>query len=148
MAVAGRKLKPEEERRNRHAPSHEWIEVENVPYDGPAPLLPQRWGVDPEEGVKVRLSWPPRTRNWWRVISSMPHCVLWTEADWTYALDVAECHAQFIEMRTNGTELRIREKPLGNTMDARRDLRIRYVEPRPEQTRPAGVTNLDDYRDL
>jgi hypothetical protein len=147
MAVAGRKLKPEEERRNRTAPTHEWTEVERIPYEGDVPLLPQRWGLDPIEGVKVRLQWPARTRQWWRVISSMPHCVLWDEADWSYALDVAEVHARFVE-GANGTELRIREKLLGNTMDARRDLRIRYVDPRPEQTRAAGVTNLDDYRDL
>ena len=60
---------------------------------------------------------------------------------------MVETHARFVE-GANGTELRIREKQLGVTMDARRDLRIRYVEPRPEQTRAAGVTNLDDYRDL
>lgn len=147
MAMVGRKLKPEEERRNRTKPTHEWTEVENVPYDGEAPTLPQRWGLDPDEGVKVRMQWPARTRQWWRVVSSMPHCVLWTEADWHFALDVAEVHARFIE-GSNGTELRIREKILGLTMDARRDLRIRYVDPRPEQTRAAGVTNLDDYRDL
>lgn len=127
--------------------AHDWTEVENVPYSGAVPKLPQRWGIEPLEGVRVRLKWPARTLQWWRVVSRMPHCVLWTEADWQYALDVAEAHARFVE-GTNGTELRIREKMLGNTMDSRRDLRIRYVEPRPEQTRAAGVTNLDDYRDL
>ena len=147
MAVAGRKLKPEEERRNRTAPTHEWTEVENVPYAGPVPPLPQRWGIEPLEGVRIRLKYPARTLQWWAVISRMPHCVLWTRADWQYALDVVETHARFVE-GANGTELRIREKQLGVTMDARRDLRIRYVEPRPEQTRAAGVTNLDDYRDL
>ncbi len=147
MPVAGRKPKPEEERRNRMPAAHDWTEVERVPYEGDVPLLPQRWELDPEEGVKVRLQWPARTRAWWRVISSMPHCVLWTESDWQYALDVAEVHARFVE-GSNGTELRIREKQLGVTMDARRDLRIRYVEARPEQTRTAGVTSLDDYRNL
>lgn len=147
MAVAGRKLKPEEERRNRHAPTHDWTEVESVPYEGDVPTLPQRWGLDPEEGVKVRLQWPARTRAWWAVISRMPHCVLWTEADWQDALDCVEVHARFVE-GSNGTELRIRTKRLGVTLDDRRDLRIRYVEPRPESTAVAGVTNLDDYRDL
>jgi hypothetical protein len=76
----------------------------------------------------------------------MPHCVLWSETDWEYAVDTAQVHAQFStgDMRV-AAELRNREKLLGNTFDARRDLRIRYVDPnRPEE--PAGVTSLDDYR--
>ena len=44
------------------------------------------------------------------------------------------------------TELRNREKVLGTTIDSRRDLRIRYTEP--ASSPPAGVTNLDQYRDL
>ena len=44
------------------------------------------------------------------------------------------------------TELRNREKGLGTTIDSRRDLRIRYTEP--ASSPPAGVTNLDQYRDL
>ena len=148
MAVAGRKAKPEDERRNRMPPTHEWTEVENVPYDGPVPALPQRWRFDEVSLEHVRARYPARTLAWWAVISRMPHCVLWTNADWQYALDVVETHARFVE-GTNGTELRIREKQLGVTMDARRDLRIRYVEPRAELTgRPGEVVNLDDYRDL
>lgn len=147
MAVVGRKPKPAEERRNRTPAQHDWTEVENVPYEGEVPLLPQRWGIDPEEGVKVRLQWPARTRQWWRVISSMPHCVLWTEADWHFALDVAEVHARFIE-GSNGTELRIREKLLGVTMDARRDLRIKYVEPQPEHLATVTPIGIERYADL
>ena len=44
------------------------------------------------------------------------------------------------------TELRNREKVLGTTIDSRRDLRIRYTEP--ASSPPAGVTNLDQYRNL
>ena len=44
------------------------------------------------------------------------------------------------------TELRNREKVLGTAIDSRRDLRIRYTEP--ASSPPAGVTNLDHYRDL
>ncbi len=44
------------------------------------------------------------------------------------------------------TELRNRENVLGTTIDSRRDLRIRYTEP--ASSPPAGVTNLDQYRDL
>ena len=44
------------------------------------------------------------------------------------------------------SELRNREKVLGTTIDSRRDLRSRYTEP--ASSPPAGVTNLDHYRDL
>lgn len=137
MAVAGRKPKPEGQRRNRVAPTHEWTEVENRPYAGPRPKLPRREG-----------GWPARTKRWWETISTMPHCKLWTDADWEFALDTAESHARFMQGEHGGTELRIREKRMGTTLDTRRDLRIRYVDPEPEQAEPAGVVQLDDYRDL
>ena len=143
MAIAGRKPRADRAQLHnpRNRPVHEWVEVVDVPYEGPWPSLPRRAG-----------GWPARTRRWWRVISTMPHCVLWTDADWQYALDVAEAHARYVEGQSSGTELRIREKALGNTMDARRDLRIRYVAP-PDQggrqaQEPAEVVNLDDYRGL
>jgi hypothetical protein len=44
------------------------------------------------------------------------------------------------------TELRNHAKVLGTTIDSRRDVRIRYTEP--GSSPPAGVTNLDQYRDL
>ena len=44
------------------------------------------------------------------------------------------------------SDLRNREKVLGTRIDSRRDLRIRYTEP--ASSPPAGVTNLDHYRDL
>jgi hypothetical protein len=76
----------------------------------------------------------------------MPHASLWTEADWQFALDTAEVAAAFHDGDTKmAVELRQREKILGTTLDARRDLRIRYVEPRPEEER-AGVTAIADYR--
>src|SRR5271165_4681752 len=43
-------------------------------------------------------------------------------------------------------ELRAREKVMATTLDARQGLRIRYTEP--ASSPPAGVTNLDQYRDL
>jgi len=150
MAVAGRKPKPEDQRRNRHAPTHQWTEVPDVPHEG-APALPDRPPfVHPKYGVVLAESWPPATERWWRVISRMPHCVLWTEADWQYAMDTAEVHARWTLGLTGATELRIREKRLGNTLDARRDLRIRYVAPPTEQApgEPGEVVQLDQYRDL
>jgi hypothetical protein len=77
----------------------------------------------------------------------MPHCVVWTQSDWEYAIDTAYVHATFAsgDMRA-ATELRNREKLLGNTFDSRRDLRIRYVNPAEEHEEPAGVASLDEYR--
>jgi hypothetical protein len=100
------------------APTHEWIDVPDVPYTGPHPRLSDR-------------DWHPLTRSWWRVISRMPHCVLWTESDWSFALTTALVADVFYATVSPGAavELRQREKLLGTTLDARRDLRIRYVEP-------------------
>ena len=150
MGLAGRKPKPEDQRRNRNPPVHEWIEIEDVPYHGPAPMLPARYRTieDDSNNHQVRLKWPARTQRWWAVISAMPHCVLWTPADWQFALDVAEIHARFVE-GSNGTELRIREKLLGTTLDARRDLRIRYVPAREEPAeRDEAVPDNVRYLDL
>ena len=79
----------------------------------------------------------------------MPHCTLWGPAEWDFALDAIELAAQFHEGDTRvATELRNREKVLGTTGDFRRDLRIRYVDPKAEVSTGENVTSLDDYRDL
>lgn len=137
MPVAGRKPKPEGQKRNRHAPTHDWTEVPNVPFEG-GPDLPDR-----------EAGWPAMTLRWWKVVRSMPHAVLWTESDWGFAFDTAlvaaKLHAGDVRV---ATELRNREKVLGTTVDFRRDLRIRYVDQVEETSEgDAGVTKLDDYRD-
>lgn len=138
VPVAGRKPKPPGQAVNRNKPTYDWIEVANVPYSGPKPRLPRRRG-----------GWPERTKRKWAVWSSMPHCILWSEAEWDYALDALELAAQFHDGDSRqAPELRQREKVLGTTGDYRRDLRIRYVEPKPDAEVPAEVTQLDDYRDL
>ena len=124
MVASGRKPKPEDQRRNRNQPMIDWVQVVDVPYEGPVPS-------------PGRL--PAQTRRWWAVVSRMPHCVLWDEADWQFAIATALTHAAFV--RSNGapsyaSELRRREVLLGLTWDARRDLRIRYVSP-PEVTEDA-----------
>lgn len=138
MPVVGRKPKPEGQKRNRVKPTYEWTEVADVPF-GDGPKLPARW-LDGR-------AWPARTKRWWAVISTMPHCVVWTPTDWEYALDTAFVHAQFAsgDMRM-ATELRNREKLLGNTFDSRRDLRIRYVTPADDREETASVASLDEYR--
>lgn len=139
MPVTGRKPKPDGQKRNRVKPVHDWTEVIDVPFDA-GPPLPSR---QPD-----RKAWPAATKRWWEVLASMPHCVLWSDSDWQFASDTAFIAAAFHrgEVR-HGGELRQREKILGMTADARRDLRIRYVDQvdEPEQE-AAGVTDLAAYR--
>jgi hypothetical protein len=74
---AGRKPKPEDQRRHQHLAAHDWVAVVDQPYEGHMP--------DP--GVL-----PERTRELWDVVSRMPHCVLWTAADRQFAVDTAHVH--------------------------------------------------------
>src|SRR6185503_20067708 len=131
MPVTGRKPKPEADRRGRAKPIHDWIEVPNRPFDGEAPK-PGRV--------------PAATTRWWHAVSTMPHCILWQESDWQFALDTAVVHAMFVRKGLGwaATELRNREKILGTTVDARRDLRIRYVDDAPGDDDEGGPVNIDD----
>lgn len=63
-------------------------------------------------------------------------------------MDTAALKAKFHTDGGTGlaTECRNREKVMGTTVDYRRDLRIRYVEPKPVEL--AAVTAIDEYRDL
>lgn len=166
MAVTGRKpIEDRSQARNRMPPSPgtEWRDVEDVPYIGRP--LPDRdisqHAADcplPRELIESGVGWPVSTQRWWTAVSTMPHCVLWTEADWQIAYAAAEAHARFAEGWkgcASGAELRQREKQLGMTHDHRRDLRIRYVPAKTARRRaagaedlPADVTKLDDYRGL
>jgi hypothetical protein len=93
-----------------------------------------------------------RTRDWWEAVSTMPHCRLWTKSDWAFALDTAMVHASSVYGSvTAASELRQREKILGTTLDARRDLRIRYSEGEfsnqpATTTAPAPVAHIADRR--
>lgn len=137
MPVAGRKPKPDGQKRNRVKPTYEWVDVPNVPFDG-APKLPKR-----PDGK----SWPAATKRWWMAVSSMPHCVLWSESDWQFAVDTAYLVAVFHDGKVSlGGEIRQREKVLGTTADARRDLRIRYVGDADPVVEEGNVSSLDDYR--
>lgn len=144
VPVTGRKPKPEGQKRNRVQSPIDWAVVPNTPHAG-GPRLPRR-----EQG------WPTATKRWWTAVSTMPHCRLWSESDWAFALDTAIVAAAFHsgDMRA-AAELRQREKVLGTTLDARRDLRIRYVDPgapAPAEDEDQGeeavprVASLDDYR--
>lgn len=117
--------------RRRNKPSHDWTEIDAVPFVG-APALTGR----PSKAV-IR---------WWKAISTMPHCVLWDESDWQFAMDTALIAKAFYRGNIKAaTELRQREKIMGTTVDSRRDLRIRYVEPAEVVDNPS-VSVMADYR--
>jgi hypothetical protein len=89
------------------------------------------------------------TRKWWTVLTRMPHCTLWSESDWQYAVETSLVADMFFYGDRNAaTELARREKVLGTTVDSRRDLRIRYVEKKVESDIAAEVTHINDYRTL
>ena len=147
MPVPGRKPAPAGQKRHRGKSEIDWIEVPDVPYDGDRQKLPtQRTIVTREGQEKVRLQ--TMTRKWWDTISRMPHCVLWTESDWMFAVTTAMvADAAYCGIASAAVELRNREKVLGTTTDFRRDLRIRYV-PVEDQPEPAKVTNIDRFLNL
>lgn len=141
MARPGPEQKPSKIGRT---PNAGWTEVVDEPYDGPKLNLP-----------KTLLGSPPLPQvvAWWDVISKMPHCRLWSASDWLYALDTAiqkqESYAGAAPVSL-WSEIRKREDQMGTTVEARRKLGIRYVEPAvaevqtPEQA--ASVASLDDRR--
>lgn len=138
MPVTGRKPKPVGESRNRTSPTHDWTEVENVPFaDGP----------DLPDFRSDGRRWSDRTKRKWDAWRAMPHCKLWGPAEWDFALDSIELAALVHDGEPKwNTELRNRERVLGTTADFLRDLRIRYVEPK--QVTLAPVVNADDFREL
>ncbi len=151
--MATRGAKPKEDRAQvRHrvpqAEGTEWREVVDVPFGGgpPLPARPTGWSSEDPSTKERDLAdrvWPEWTERWWNAIRTMPHCALWTPTDWEAAFSVAEAHARFVEGWkgcATGAELRIKEKAIGTTHDARRDLRIRYV-PAPD---PSADVDLPD----
>lgn len=145
MPMPGPAPKPNARRTN--APVVEWTEVLDVPFSG-APRLPRC--------RPAGKSWPTRTKAWWKALSTMPHCIRWTDSDWSFAIDTAILAADFHDgVITAATELRQREKIMGTTADARRALRVRYLtldasapDDGAADEPVAPVTQLEDYRDL
>lgn len=92
-------------------------------------------------------SWPLSTRRWWKAVSGLPHAALWNDGDWQFALDTAQLVAAFHAGDNRlAQEIRRREAIMGTTADARRDLRIRYVDPEPVDTHDPSVTAMAAYR--
>jgi len=138
MPLPGSKPQQDHPPRRRNKPPHEWIEVQDKPFRNTRHQLP---ALMPDG-----RPWPEATRQWWQDISQLPHCRLWNRGDWRFALDTALVAASFHSGEIKqAVELRQREKVMGTTLDSRRDLRIRYVEPRPKEER-VGVTAIADYR--
>lgn len=156
MAVAGPKPKADRSQvRHRVEPVHEWTEVDDVPFAAAPPLRTRATGGISvmQTGAENSVDWPDATRGWYRAISTMPHAKLWTPAEWEFVFDSAEIHARTMEAWRGytGAEIRAREKLLGTLADYRRDLRIRYVEPKSkadERETSADVVQLDDFRAL
>jgi hypothetical protein len=108
-------------------PNADWTDVADVPYEGPSPSLPPKCG---------RRKWHEPVSVWWDQVRRMPHCVLWGPTDWTYAIETCYMKQQLWidysqdELKsTLATEIRRREDQMGTTVEARRKLRIRYVDP-------------------
>lgn len=154
MALTGPEAKPN---KLGHSPTAEWREVANVPFDdGGVRDLPKSPGG--------RRKWHPEVLEWWAAVRRMPHCVTWGDTDWLFARETAFYKQQLWrdvdqgDLRsTLATEVRRREDQIGTTDEARRKLRIRYVDPAATEKRrqgPAGlaapvggdVVSLDDRR--
>lgn len=124
---------PQEGSINRNQPTVEWVEVENVPYTsqkGKPKIAPTRIAM--VDGEPTEVEWTTDALQWWKVVSTMPHCVLWTPSEWQFAKAtmVLADNAFRGDTRAFG-ELRQREAKLGTTREARQALRIRYIEPTP-----------------
>lgn len=116
-----------------HSPTSDWADVPNVPYEGPSPDLPK---------LTRRRRWRDEVADWWEEVRRMPHCAMWTATDWRFAIETAFMKQQFWleldegEMKTTtATEIRRREDQMGTTGEARRKLRVRYIEVLDEQER-------------
>lgn len=149
MPVPGRK--PKDGPKQNHMPAaHDWVEVENRPFAGKRLVtLPRNRRVE-VNGRMMPQPWEPLTRTWWSTISTMPHCSLWSKADWQFAVATAVVADNAHRGVTSAAgELRQREKIMGTTIDARRDLRIRYVDkvsaPKVAIV-PSTVASIDERR--
>ena len=124
MALRGNKPKDDGQKVTRHPLTQGWTEVPDLPFDI------EKAFPDPVSRPKLPGRMPAATKRWWSAISGMPHCVLWGESDWSFAIDTGLLHSRFVKGESSRAgELRMRERVMGTTVEARRDKRIRYVNP-------------------
>lgn len=137
------------EPRSRHSTrrlTHEFIDVLNEPFAGRPPVSLPRKRIIRMGAAEIEADVLPMTRDWWNTIRKMPHCILWAESDWLFAQTTAlVADLAFRGVSSAATELRVRERIMGVTVDDRRALRIRYVERIEDEPPPppAKVVNLD-----
>jgi hypothetical protein len=127
----------------------EFVDVPDLPYTGP--------GSDRDLPEIPGLPWYPQAEAWWMTVRRMPHCRLWMESDWTFAIMTGVLLNQVWGELFGGalptslvTELRRREDMMGMTMEARRKLGIRYADPAlfpdeatgPEAAEPTNVKDI------
>lgn len=105
-----------------------WIDYVNDFYTGP--------GSDRDLPDMPGMQWFPQTTAWWNEVRRMPHCKDWTPTDWIFAIETAlfknNVYAEFFGGTIHATmitEIRRREDQMGTTVEARRKLGIRYVDP-------------------
>ena len=110
-----------------HSANADWTEVPDKPFDGPSPDLP-----DLGDG----RSWHKEVQEWYETARRMPHCILWRDSDWNYAIETAYLRNEYWDdfghsgvRVTLAVEIRRRDDQLGTTSEARRKLRLRYVDP-------------------
>jgi hypothetical protein len=141
MGVSGRQPKPLGQAVARHRRLYDWTEVEDTP-NRAGPRLPQR--------RHNGQPWPAYVRERWNTWRTMPHARLWQPSDWSFAADTAELLARAADGGGSvalWSEIRLREKTIATTFDARLAQRLRYVPPKADG--PAvPVSRLDDYRNL
>jgi hypothetical protein len=98
--------------------------------------------------------WPEHLRARWNAWRQLPHSKLWQASDWDFAFDTDELLAKAADADGDGSvalwsEIRLRERTLGTTWDARQSMRLRYVASLPDEDGQGGpVSRLDDYRNL
>lgn len=147
VSVAGRGPAPKDPslRRRTNKPAEmRPIEVDRAPQ----PKLPVVY-LRAEDGSRVRMSWPAATKQWWQMWADSPLAEEFTANDWSELLDTALIHAQFWNGDARlGPELRLRAAKFGATPEDRQRLKIKFVDRFVPDDAPAGVTSLDDYRDL
>jgi len=143
MRPAGAGRPPAQDRSTvvtRTKPKTTWTDVPNRPYlDGQNRELPPI--------SELLGGWPKATLTWWETVRVMPHCALWSESDWAFAVDTAFVHRRFhmTDGKDGAPELRARGRMMGVNEEARRALMIRYVdvdEAKPDLAVLAEVTSI------
>lgn len=130
--------------RHSKASDIQTVEVERAEQ----PKLPTFYTIR-ADGEKVRFSWPAATRQWWKMWAESPLAADFTALDWSELQVTARLHAAFWNGDTKAaSELRLRTAKFGATPEDRQRLKIKFVDAFTSTNSPAGVSKLDDYRDL